>query len=78
MAEQLEFYFPKTKSKQMATPTTGKKSPSKGGTVRFGVQASMNGYMSLPKYVKEEEFYYYGFGVDSVVRKYPQKFLDAF
>lgn len=78
MAEQLEFYFPKTKSKHMAMPTTGKKYPSKGGTVRFGVQASMNGSMSLPKYVKEEEFYDYGFGVDSVVRKYPQKFLDAF
>jgi len=78
MAEQLEFYFPKTKSKHMAMPTTGKKYPSKGGTVRFGVQASMNGSMSLPKYVKEEEFYDYGFGVDSVVRKYPQKFMDAF
>ncbi len=78
MAEQLEFYFPKTKSKHMAMPTTGKKYPSKGGTVRYGVQASMNGSMSLPKYVKEEEFYDYGFGVDSVVRKYPQKFLDAF
>ena len=81
MAEQLEFYFPKTKSKHMAMPITGKKYPSKGGTVRFGVQASMNGSMSLPKYVKEEEFYDYGFGVDSVVRKYsqyPQKFLDAF
>ena len=78
---ELEFYFPKTKSKHMAMPTTGKKYPSKGGTVRFGVQASMNGSMSLPKYVKEEEFYDYGFGVDSVVRKYsqyPQKFLDAF
>lgn len=78
MAEQLEFYFPKTKSKHMATPTTGKVYPSKGGTVRYGVQASMNGSMSLPKYVKENQFYDYGFGVDSVVRKYPQEFMDTF
>ena len=78
MAEQLEFYFPKTKSKHMAIPTTGKVYPSKGGTVRYGVQASMNGSMSLPKYVKENKFYDYGFGVDSVVRKYPQEFIDVF
>jgi len=78
MAEQLEFYFPKTKSKHMAMPTTGKVYPSKGGTVRYGVQASMNGSMSLPKYVKENQFYDYGFGVDSVVRKYPKEFMDAF
>jgi len=78
MAEQLEFYFPKTKSKHMAIPTTGKVYPSKGGTVRYGVQASMNGSMSLPKYVKENQFYDYGFGVDSEVRKYPQEFLDVF
>lgn len=75
MAKQLEFYFPKTKSKHMATPVTGKVYPSKGGTVRYGVQASMNGSMSLPKYVKEDEFNNYGF---SVVKKYPQEFLDAF
>ena len=77
MAEQLEFYFPKTKSKHMAMPTTGKKYPSKGGTVRFGVQASMNGSMSLPKYVKEEEFYDYGFGKINPSYKYPQEFIDA-
>ena len=59
-----EFYFPKTKSKHMATPVKGKVYPSKGGTVRYGIQATMNGSMSLPKYVKEEEFNRLGFGAE--------------
>ena len=76
---ELEFYFPKTKSKHMAIPTQGKKYPSKGGTVRYGVQASMNGSMSLPKYVKEEEFHSFRFGkVHSSGNIYPQEFLDTF
>ena len=77
MTKQLEFYFPKTKSKHMAMPTKGKVYPSKGGTVRYGVQASMNGSMSLPKYVKEEEFEYFGFGKINPSYKYPQEFIDA-
>lgn len=62
---EYEFYFPKTKSKHMATPVTGKVYPSKGGTVRYGIQATMNGSMSLPKYVKEEEFNRLGFGAET-------------
>ena len=61
---EYEFYFPKTKSKHMATPVKGKVYPSKGGTVRYGIQATMNGSMSLPKYIKEEEFNRLGFGAE--------------
>ena len=61
MAEQLEFYFPKTKSKHMAYAKMGKQYPSKGGTVRYGVQAIRDGGKSLPKYITEEEFNKYGF-----------------
>lgn len=59
-----EFYFPKTKSKHIAKPVKGKVYPSKGGTVRYGIQATMNGSMSLPKYIKEEEFNRLGFGAE--------------
>lgn len=62
---ELEFYFPKTKSKHKCVPTTGKVYPSKGGTVRYGVQATMNGSKSLPKYIKEEEFNRLGFGAET-------------
>jgi hypothetical protein len=62
---EYEFYFPKTKSKHMATPVKGKVYPSKGGTVRYGIQATMNGSMSLPKYIKEEEFNRLGFGAEN-------------
>jgi len=61
MAEQLEFYFPKTKSKHMAYAKMGKQYPSKGGTVRYGVQAIRDGSKSLPKYITEEDFNKYGF-----------------
>ena len=61
MTKQLEFYFPKTKSKHMAYAKMGKQYPSKGGTVRYGVQAIRDGGKSLPKYITEEEFNKYGF-----------------
>lgn len=60
-----EFYFPKTKSKHIAKPVKGKVYPSKGGTVRYGIQATMNGSMSLPKYIKEDEFNRLGFGAET-------------
>jgi len=62
---ELEFYFPKTKSKHRCVPTTGKVYPSKGGTIRYGVQATMNGSKSLPKYIKEEEFNRLGFSAET-------------
>lgn len=62
---ELEFYFPKTKSKHKCVPTTGKVYPSKGGTIRYGVQATMNGSKSLPKYITEQEFNRLGFGAES-------------
>ena len=65
---EYDFYFPKTKSKHMATPVKGKVYPSKGGTVRYGIQATMNGSMSLPKYIKEEEFNRLGFGAESPLK----------
>ena len=43
MAEQLEFYFPKSKAKHMSIPTQGKVYPSKGGSIRWGVQAIRDG-----------------------------------
>jgi len=61
----LEFYFPKTKSKHRCIPTTGKVYPSKGGTIRYGVQATMNGSKSLPKYINEEEFNRLGFSAET-------------
>jgi len=62
---ELEFYFPKTKSKHRCIPTTGKVYPSKGGTIRYGVQATMNGSKSLPKYINEEEFNRLGFSAET-------------
>jgi hypothetical protein len=42
----------------------GKVYPSKGGTIRYGVQATMNGSKSLPKYITEQEFNRLGFEAD--------------
>jgi hypothetical protein len=63
MAEQLEFYFPKSKAKHMSTPKQGKVYPSKGGSIRFGVQAIRDGGKSLPKFVTKEKYETYGFSV---------------
>lgn len=62
---EYEFYFPKSKSKHICAPQTGKVYPSKGGTIRYGVQATMNGSKSLPKYITEEEFNRLGFGAET-------------
>ena len=63
MAEQLEFYFPKSKAKHMSIPTQGKAYPSKGGSIRWGVQAIRDGGKSLPKFVTKEKYETYGFSV---------------